>query len=309
MHTMDADVPQLTAASDPSPSPLSSLDVPFRFPFNKPGMGIPCELWNHIINFLELEPYPLLACCLTCRSFWGHTHYKLIKLSSLSLFLDKYTDINRLVDEVRTIPGRAQTIREFSLSGKPALAFSIVSHRLASQLVNLSTFHLSYISEVPDVPSSTWFLYGRAFSSVASLHLHAVQFPSFMDFVRLVTSFHALQSLRLDSISCVHPGTPPNTLRSPRKLKPLEHFELQNMNEDGGHFLRSFIHWFISRGSIIRRLNTDSTAPSHPSGFLLIHKIHAHLHALSLGASANEFLMEVSQKSRRNFLGERHPLI
>lgn len=188
-------------------------------------MGIPFETWDHIIGFLEGEPYPLLACCLTCRAFLEHAYTRLRSLSTPRIFLHDYTDIDNFAEDIRTIPGRAQTIRELYLRGRPPLAFSIVPHRLAINLVNLWHIDISHIFEVPSVHFSTWFLFGSAFPRVALLNLNDVQFPAYADFLRFIASFRALKDLGLRRTSFAQAGVP---LRFPQFLRTI-HVRLSNI--------------------------------------------------------------------------------
>ncbi len=150
---MDAntDDPPPTAENNPSPSPSSNLNVLVCFPSHKPGMGLPFELWDHIIGFLKSEPYPFLACCLTCHTFHEHAELKLQELMTPRLSLDNYTDINHIVDKTRTVPGRAQVTTVLKLTGQFDILISTVPHRLASQLINLKHMSLNDISDVPNV--------------------------------------------------------------------------------------------------------------------------------------------------------------
>lgn len=279
---MDAGSLHTTATDDPLFISSSILLI-------QPGMGLPFELWDHIISFLEPEPYPLLACCLTCRSFNKHARLRLQQHSYPRLHVDDYTAIDRFVDEIHTIPGRAQAIRWIFLTGhnSPSVALPLVPYRLASQLKNIDTIQFEDLFKVPNVPSSLWSLYGHAFPSVTSLHLIHVRFPSFVDFIRLITSFHSLRTSRLDSVSCARVGISPRTLRSPYKPRPLRSLRLGHMNDDGGLFFRSFVSWFSlgdSRG--IEWLQIDVAVLSYPSGILLLQNLHMHLKALGLNCDS-----------------------
>ncbi len=130
-------------------------------------MGFPFELWDHVVGFLKGEP--LLACCLTCRRFNEHAGRRLKGLLSPTISLHDYTDINNLVEDIHTIPGRAQSIQILKLEGRPPLAFSLVSLRLAIQLVNLSILDILRFAAKPVIHSSTWSLYGHAFPGVKIL--------------------------------------------------------------------------------------------------------------------------------------------
>lgn len=245
-------------------------------------MGLPFELWDHVVGFLESDPYALLSCCLTCRCFYKHAEDRLERLLCPTMSLNNLTAFNQFVEEVRTIPGRARSIVNLRLEDSPPLAFSFVPLRLASQLVNLRTLTLRSIHRAPDVPSSTWSLYGRALPRVVHLYLYFFRFPSFMDFVRFITSFRSLEILDLLFLSCAHQGVLPSILWSPHKLNALERLDLSSSDEDGGHFFRQFVHWFSSKGGVVKHLSLSSTVLSHPSGSLLLESVQGHLQQLSL---------------------------
>ncbi len=274
---MDASKPRPRAKEHLSFPASPMTDVLVQIPTIHPGMDLPFELWDNIISFLELEVYPLLACCLTCHNFRKHARDRLIRLFYLYLPLGNYTNLDRLVEEIRTTPGKARSIRGLTLGGRPPFIFSLILHRLAAQLINLDRLDLIHITEAPHVPSSTWSLYGRAFPSVAYLTLETVQFPSLMDFVRFITSFPALQHLRLTSISCAYPEAPQRILRLPRTLNPLKHLTLWDEGGNGDHFSDLFIHWFSLRGNVVESLSIDCATLSYPSSFSLLHSIHTHL--------------------------------
>lgn len=200
-----------------SPSPIIYTLVPS--PSARPGMGLPFELWEHIIDYLRLEPYALLACYSTCWAFRGPAGKWLWILSRPTILLDDHTSLDRFVEEVRTTPGRAQSVKQLSLTRAP-ITFALIPYRLATQLINLRDLRLWYILEAPNVPSSTWSLYGRAFPGVVILTLDEVRLPSFKDFVRFIASFRTLRELYLSSVSCAHPGALPGIQRLPYKLNP-----------------------------------------------------------------------------------------
>ncbi len=280
--------------------PASHAFVPSTL--TQPGRGLPVELFDCIIGLLESNPYALLACCLTCKHFREHAEGRLTKLFHYTIFLHDITAFNHFAEEIHAIPGRARPIARLSLEKRP-LVFSSVPLRLASQLVNLRRLGLRFIREAPNVPSSTWFLYGRAFSRVVYLDLCEVQFSSFMDFVRFITAFRNLKCLDLQQVSHVHSGTvPPIILWPPRKLNPLEHLHLRWMSNDDGHFLGLFAHWLSSRDGVVQHLHIDDTIYSHPSGFLLLESVRSHLQQLTLDTNNLSFVGP--RKPWQRFIGE-----
>lgn len=297
----------MDAADDPRPP---ATDLPLSIPSSilptRPGMGIPFELWDHIISFLELEPYPLLACCLTCRCFYEHAERRLRNLISVGLQLSNYTDLDRFVDEIRTIPGKARVISRFRLTGRPSLTFPIVPYRLASQLKNMDELRFDYLYKLPNVPSSTWSLYGHAFCTVVTLTFYEVQFPSFIDFIRLITSFRFLKYLYITSVSCVRVVSPAHTLRSPCKLGPLGELSLFDIGNGGGPFCRSFIHWLCSSRSRTEKLNIDATLLGESLGISLLQTTHVHLQRLCVNHhdSLPEHPTRDYQRCRRKVFSE-----
>lgn len=285
--TMDAtnllSTPTDQSTDHPS-SPLSATHALISSLSLQPGMGLPFELWNHIVGFLDSHPYALLSCCLTCKRFREHARRRLQRLSHPTIYLYNLAAFNQFVEEVRTIPGRARPISELYLNSgfKPPLAFSLVPLRLATQLVNLQTLQLNFFNGAPKVPSYTWFLYGRAFPNVVYLDFVGFQFPSFIFFIRFITSFRALKRLDLANVSCAHSGVLPRSLWSPHNLDRLEQLGLRSMTDDGGQFLGQFIHWFSLRPGVVQRLHIHPLILSHPSGFLLLESTHRNLQHLTL---------------------------
>lgn len=283
-----------------------AIDYSLSSQSTQPGMGLPFELWDLIVAFLSHEPHALLACCLTCHSFRKHARNRLSILLRPFIYLNDLTAFGFFAEEIRTIPGRAQFVLEMSLHGHPPLAFSLVLHRFASQLGNLRVLSLSNIHEALNVPSSTWSLYGGAFRRVEDLNLFSVQFPSFIDFTRFITSFRAVKRLRVSYISSAHQGVPLRVVRLPRQLKVLEHMTLRWMEEDGGHFLEAFVRWFSSKQCTVQDLHIDGTIPSHPSSFLLVESIRTHLQELTLNFFGHS-PTEASRRSWPKFISKQHP--
>lgn len=137
------------------------------------------------------------------RCLHGHARYRLNKLVEIEISLHDYVDINDLAEGICAAPRTARAIhRLFLARGRPLpLAFSSIPHRLARQLVNLESLYIRDIPEASNVHFSTWLLYGSAFPSVEYLKLREFQFPSFMDFLRLIGSFRALKTLELRNVS------------------------------------------------------------------------------------------------------------
>ena len=149
------------------------------------------------------------------------------------------------------------------------VAVSVIPLRLSRQLTKLQEMCINGITNQLHFNPSTWRLYGRAFSSVVSLKLNCILFPSFVDFASLITSFATLSSLSLREIRCRnHVATlsiskPPN-----QRVLKLQLLDLQLVHDDEGWFMMMFSAWFFKRcGSVSgSKLTVDESVPSHSSG-------------------------------------------
>ena len=268
-------------------------------------MGLPFELWDHVISFLEQDPLSLLACCQTCRRFDSHAKRRLRRLfKPCSIVLDNHASIDLLVEEIRNIPGRARCISSLLLETKDGncdpVAFCVVPHRLATQLFNLRTLGLSQLHAAPGTHSSTWPLYGRAFPTISHLNLHEVQFASFIDFARFITSFSSLQSVRLEPVSCALPQHRQhlNLVRLSDRLSPIDELVLYDCEDP---FVGQIFQWISSRGSAtVKNFKTDAL---HPSSHLLLRSIHATLQSLKLSFVRYRSI-QLYSKPVRNFLSK-----
>lgn len=307
---MDSIDPHSTPTNHPS-FPLSATHALISSHSPQPGMGLPFELWDHIVGFLESYPYTLLSCCLACKSFLKHAEERLRTLSYPTIHLNNLAAFNLFVEEIRTIPGRARPIQQLALDSNDAfpLAFSLVPLRLAAKLVNLRTLKIQFIDQAPNVPSSTWSIYGRAFPNVVYLNLLAVNFPSFLDFVRFATSFRALERLDLWNMSCAHLRVLPSALWSPRKLYSLEQLHLRVLLDYRDPFLGQFVQWFPSRRSVVQHLGIDQVILSHPSALLLLESTYGHLQQLTLHLQFFRPTEEGSRKVWQTFVSEWHSRI
>lgn len=79
------------------------------------------------------------------------------------------------------------------------------------------------------------------------------------------------------------------------------------MGEDEGHFLGLFIHWFSTRGSAVQKLLIGDAVASHPSGFLLLQSVRAHLLHLSLAFGENLSMGKPQQRAWREFISGSRP--
>lgn len=186
-----------------------------------------------------------------------------LALRSLRMWM--YEDIDRLAEDIRNAPRDVKLIKQVSFqadvrdgeSAGSTVALSAVPLRLAGQrgLKNVDTLELGDL-RLAHCGIETHFhsyscpLYGRAFPNVVRIQLNAFQFPSFIDFAFFVTSFPALTTLQLESISCKNQVISPSVARGPKK-RDLRLKALQVHGHSGKEkwFAQTFLYWFLRRCS------------------------------------------------------------
>ncbi len=228
---------------------------------------LPVELWLHIIGFLRSDPYALLACCLTCKSFRDPADVWLEKLYGLSIDPSDYADIDRFQDWIRLQPDRVYCVSRITLrvdfqSESPLpVALPATLHGLTRRLVNIYDLTFDHVPHADLVHWSVWQQFGHAFPKVKYLHLYDIQFPSFVDFTRLLTSFRVtgLEQLHVGEISWilqpeVVPHSPP---RRPFKqvlqvrLRLADGWGHDKWGHDGLRRMRTFLEWVLPRGGVV----------------------------------------------------------
>ena len=156
MTNISSSMPLADTASH-LPFPILSAS-PYHSPslLSRPGMGLPPELWDAIIDYLSFDPDALLACCLTCRPFQDLAKERLHNLRYEAIFLGNNDDINRLTDEIQHVPTRSRFISNLYLKlGEPIppVALSRLLLRLAMQLCQPVPSHsvkdIRYIERAP----------------------------------------------------------------------------------------------------------------------------------------------------------------
>lgn len=244
-----------------------------------------------VINLLRLDPDSLLARALTCKRLSVPAKVRIRKLVSPKIFLSDYTDIDRLVAEIRTSPSRARCIRSLYENGlgiHPALAFPVVPLRLGNVLVNLTYLCLQSIPAQFHAHPTIWYIHGRAFRTVKTLELQSVQFPSFNTFIQLVTSFPSLGELRLSLTSCASRRIAPSLFRIPRTRRThLDCLVLENLLVNGSNderwFVSTFIWWFCSSEMLVYdKLQMDGSLLLYPPGHQLVQFASKFLKTLSM---------------------------
>lgn len=260
----------------------------------QPGMGLPLELWLYIIKSLQRDPFTLVSCALTCRTF-RRPAQRLINVYQLkcrSIKSTTYDDINELVGEVSGSSGNGRRIHQLTVEGAsfmpilPAeVAVSVIPLRLSRQLTKLQEMCINGITNQLHFNPSTWRLYGRAFSSVTSLKLNCILFPSFVDFASLITSFSTLSSLSLREIRCRNHAAPLSIAKPPSKrVLKLQLLDLGLVRDDEGWFMMMFSAWFFKRCDSVlgSKLTVDDTVPSHPSGCYFLGRAREYFRILEI---------------------------
>ncbi|KAJ3487595.1 hypothetical protein NLI96_g3430 [Meripilus lineatus] len=222
---------------------------------NLPGMGLPLEIWSHILTFLARDAISLLACALTCSHFRWPAREMIKRLRIRTIDSSRYDGLNELVAEILNSPRNAKAIRVLSIEGVtpstslPPVALSVIPIRLSHQLVSLRELVFKAFTIDHQPFPSRWTLYGRVFSSVTTLRLEHIQFPLFEHIVSLITSFPMVTTLHLNYLSCRYRRVPMRIMRDPQKRPMvLQKLELRsNHSEDQSWFPAVFIHWVVRR--------------------------------------------------------------
>ncbi|KAJ3486206.1 hypothetical protein NLI96_g4400 [Meripilus lineatus] len=264
----------------------------------KPAMGLPIELWYHIISFLPRDPSALRSCSQTCRVLRRPALLMIRNL--ISYFIDPatYDDVNYLVREIHDMPTMSGCVRRFMIQPNlsstetttsptsPPVALSVIPHLLARKVSRLSVLEISTNLLSPThLHASSWTLYGRSFTGITWIKLNAIVFPSFRDFASLISSFPSLSVLLLNNLSISNKVIPLSISRCPRKrdLK-LRHLEIYNFATlDGDWFSTAFIAWFLRKGGqVSRMLAVDSSVLGSPAGDLLLLSVREPLQSLRM---------------------------
>ncbi|KAJ3487596.1 hypothetical protein NLI96_g3431 [Meripilus lineatus] len=232
-----------------------------------PGMGLPIEPWKRIIDVLSWDAMSLLACALTCRFMCNSAKSMLENLKQCTINATQYDGLNCLIGGIRGHPknGKAPFVLEITAQNARDLpvALPLIPIRLSQQLTSLHELRFRNITANSQTHMSTWTLYGRAFSSVTQLGLHEVHFPSFEDFVALITSFPTLTLLRLVEISC-HNNSDPFSCTTPQKCQKKQLTQVQDLEFWGNtiEFTEIFWRWIVrtDSNSQLRRLYLDEYA-------------------------------------------------
>lgn len=230
-----------------------------------PGMGLSLEVWQLIIDFLEIDALSLYACCLTCTTFRAFAEPLLLVLKDrLYINISDYVDITQLKQEFFVAPSRAKCFSMMSLShreehigpgecaGIPPI---VVPYQLgAANLTSLTKLILTYNITQNQAHPSTWPLFGRPFRQITTLELQASRFPSFVEFIKLLTAFTALKDLNLGRVSCAHQVVPPSISRNPYRQRRLDiNIDCLTANSAQCWFIETFSSWVIPRGGFIQR--------------------------------------------------------
>ena len=220
LESSSHDTPASSEEMPPPPSSLPSLPANSSNSLSlvsKPAMGLPDELWDAIFDFLSFDPYPLLACCSTCRSFKDAARKRLQALWGQSL--DGRPENGRLIaEQIQNVSASARCIRNLTVRNSHKMASAVilaVPFQLSSQLTHLRTLCLENISDTSSIHPSVWPLFGHTVPSVSYLVLENIDFPSFSTFIQFVRSFHSLEDLHLGNITSTQSQVRCTFLRGP----------------------------------------------------------------------------------------------
>ena len=210
------------AAPEPKPAPTPA---PSRRMAQLP--ELPLDVYELIIDFVWPDRDALLACALTCRAWYARSRsnlfyrvelYNLAQLSQYSTRLAADARVGHALRELYVTPYHAQS----QLLGE----FPFV---LAGQLPAVSRLRIDirrdfYPYIAPDFHSAL-----ARFSSVTTLELWRVQFPTLGDFSALVCALPGLRSLALWMVDWVKKTYDEGALRERKQCLRLHSLELRDM--------------------------------------------------------------------------------
>ncbi|KAJ3487579.1 hypothetical protein NLI96_g3432 [Meripilus lineatus] len=301
-----ADVYPSSSPSEDNPStplsasphfPLDDGSVPFAYTHagspthydivrltDLPGMGLPVELWLHIITFLGHYPISLLACALTCRRLYRPAQDLIDLLCERTIDANGYDDLDEFVEELRPFPEHALAIHRLTITGKGResipVALSVVPIRLSRLLLSLYELAFEEFTVDSQPYPSRWSLYGCTFPCITKLEFTFIQFPSLKDFVSIIESFPALTTLELSSPRLGSLVVPPGVMGGFTKRRlTIQH--LVFWHDGKTSFPAPFIQWLIRRNVQLQTLDLDECLHTEPLRQLLRH-LREHLQSLVL---------------------------
>lgn len=267
-------------------------------------MGLPVELWSHTIRFLARDPLSLLACALTCKSLHILADDMLKDLRSRHLDPSGYEDVDQLAQEAFDSPKGAQCLehltvqpnlnasRKGTIAAEAAypVALSVMPFLLSKKHRRLSTMIIDlHVGAIVDLHPDTWRLFGYSFCCVTELTLHAIVFPSFVDYMHLISSFRSLIALSLSDLSCRNQRITPTITSCPRK----DDLQLQTLKIISGTtaeetwFQETLVYWFIRRsGSAHNMMSTDKPAVGRAPARRFLHQVRGKLQTLEIWSNA-----------------------
>lgn len=160
---------------------------------------LPVEIWEHIISCLRNDYAALQACLRVCRSWHDRSLFHLLTKSHLY----HRSQVLRLSKMARSQPRIAPMVREVIVGRGEYLRHRANIHHLGAFAAMLARKCTSM--EQLTLQGAEWragdvhpdiFLHLSAFSSITSLNLCEVTFPSVVVFGRLVFALHNIESLQ-----------------------------------------------------------------------------------------------------------------
>lgn len=186
---------------------------PKRSLLQLPAMGLPPELWFHILSFLSRHPRALLSCQLTCFD-WAYP-CRLMLRSLESADIGNKTDLEDLIQDIAEAPFLQQWIRSIhagpgrdDIDVNTSELFNMIPLYLPTKLPMVTVISLyggKHPSTIPLNPTS-WTLF-MAFRRLEDLGLWYLTINSMSDLIRVISSLPKLKSFLTTDIDWANSNT------------------------------------------------------------------------------------------------------
>lgn len=184
---------------------------------------LPPETWDHIIDLLDSDYSALTTCMLVCKSWEPRSRHN---LPGWMAFANR-DEIVQVAQDNGTLwkgPRNVQILGGTMDERKPIPHLTTFAAMLAGPWTRVRMMQIKFAEWRARDMTPLIFLHLSAFSSVTTLDLSHVTFPSIVALRRLIWCFPNLRSLHfLDVSFLVYGATPPGFAGCPQELMSLEY--------------------------------------------------------------------------------------
>ncbi|KZT00403.1 uncharacterized protein LAESUDRAFT_764680 [Laetiporus sulphureus 93-53] len=192
------------------------------------GPSFPLEIFELIIDFVWPDRQALFACSLTCKAWLHRSRHNLFysiqlrrqeHLTQLSSMVEAEPRLGRIVRELFVVPYHMQS-----------QLFGSFPFTLGGQLPNVNRLRIDIRRDYYPYVHPDFFCAFSRFSSITTLEIHRIQFPTFGDYVMLVCALPRLTSLSCWMVDWLKKTYDPALLKEHDGRLPLNHLSMRQMN-------------------------------------------------------------------------------